>query len=444
MKYVQLFRDRVDAGKQLARKLGEYRNSAPIVIGLPRGGVPVAYEVARALGAPLDVWVVRKVGAPMQPELGIGAVAEGGEVYLNTEMIDAVGASEEEVARIVAVKRSEVAERSLRFRHGGSPPDLADRTVLLVDDGIATGGTVRAALRAIRRRHPARIVLATPVASVDVINDLRTEVDEIVCLRPREDLTAIGLWYEDFSATSDDEVVALLDKSRQAGVSAAADPQPEDDVTIELRDATLRGDLGLVRGSEGIVLFAHGSGSGRKSPRNRFVASALQRAGLSTLLFDLLTEEEEEVDAIDAHLRFDIELLARRLALVTDWVRIHRSTRGLRIGYFGASTGAAAALVAAASRPEIGAIVSRGGRPDLAGPALPRVTAPTLLIVGGHDEEVLRLNKMAARSLQRCQIEIVPGATHLFEEPGTLEQVSRLAAAWFVRWLVPRRAEARP
>jgi dienelactone hydrolase len=188
-----------------------------------------------------------------------------------------------------------------------------------------------------------------------------------------------------------------------------------------------------------VVLFAHGSGSSRLSPRNRSVARRLQDRGLATLLVDLLTEAEEAVDFETAHLRFDIGLLADRLVGATDWLIEQPSTRELRIGYFGASTGAAAALVGAARRPEsIGAVVSRGGRPDLAGDALARVEAPTLLVVGGDDLPVIELNREAyARLTCERKLEIVPGATHLFEEPGTLETVARLAGDWFLRHLAP-------
>lgn len=188
----------------------------------------------------------------------------------------------------------------------------------------------------------------------------------------------------------------------------------------------------------GIVIFAHGSGSSRFSPRNRAVARALNRAGLATLLIDLLTAGEEAEDAYNAALRFDIPLLAGRLQGAAEWVAQQPETAGLRIGYFGASTGAAAALVAAADKPErIAAVVSRGGRPDLAGEALARVRAPTLLIVGSLDTQVIRLNRVARAYLHTaCELELVPGATHLFEEPGTLEQVSELACRWFRRYLL--------
>ena len=201
----------------------------------------------------------------------------------------------------------------------------------------------------------------------------------------------------------------------------------------------LEGNLAFPGSARGVVLFAHGSGSGRHSPRNRYVARALREAGLATLLVDLLTEEEEEVDLRTRHLRFDIGLLAQRLVGATKWLAQNSDTRNLRIGYFGASTGAAAALVAAAEHPKpVGAIVSRGGRPDLAGPALPRVAAPTLLIVGGNDFPVIDMNRDALEQMRtEKRLEIVPGATHLFEEPGALEQVARLAAGWFVRHLDP-------
>ena len=208
-------------------------------------------------------------------------------------------------------------------------------------------------------------------------------------------------------------------------------------VRVRAGRVTLEGDLQIPEGAVGVVLFAHGSGSSRHSTRNRYVAAQLQAAGLTTLLIDLLTLEEEAVDQHTAHLRFDIPLLAERLVAATRWLGEDPSTRSLSVGYFGASTGAAAALVAAATIPDpVRAVVSRGGRPDLADEALPRVAAPTLLIVGGRDLAVLDLNRIAmARMTAVTRLEIVPGATHLFEEAGALEVVAHMARDWFLRHL---------
>src|SRR5437773_2333386 len=206
------------------------------------------------------------------------------------------------------------------------------------------------------------------------------------------------------------------------------------EVQISAGAATLDGNLTIVRQTKALVLFAHGSGSSRHSPRNQFVARTLNEAGLATLLFDLLTPEEESVDLYTREHRFDISLLAERLVYATRWAKQQKQTQDLRVGYFGSSTGGGAALVAAAELPEeVGAVVSRGGRPDLAGQALPKVKAPTLLIVGGEDHVVIELNEQARAQMKcECKIEIVPGATHLFEEPGTLEQVAKLASNWFL------------
>jgi putative phosphoribosyl transferase len=211
-------------------------------------------------------------------------------------------------------------------------------------------------------------------------------------------------------------------------------------VTIPAGSVSLAGDLVIPSRASGVVLFAHGSGSGRHSPRNQFVAEELQTAGLATLLIDLLTTEEEAAERHTGHLRFDIGLLAERLIAATRWLDQQPATRSLGLGYFGASTGGGAALVAAAAAPtRVDAVVSRGGRPDLAGEALPGVRAPTLLIVGGHDPTVLGLNQSAMARMQAdTRLEIVPGAGHLFEEPGALKAVARLAADWFVRYLHQR------
>jgi putative phosphoribosyl transferase len=213
---------------------------------------------------------------------------------------------------------------------------------------------------------------------------------------------------------------------------------PERTVDVGLADVTLRGDLTLPQDARGIVIFAHGSGSSRKSSRNRYVASVLQDAGLATLLFDLLTEDEEQVEQFTRHLRFDIGLLARRLAGTTAWVDKQQDLAKMTIGYFGASTGGGAAIVAAASLGmRLSAVVSRGGRPDLAGEALSKIRCPTLLIVGGSDDVVIDLNRKALAQMNAGvgKLEIIPGATHLFEEPGTLEQAALLAKDWLKQYL---------
>jgi putative phosphoribosyl transferase len=216
-------------------------------------------------------------------------------------------------------------------------------------------------------------------------------------------------------------------------------------VQIPAGRIVLSGNLTVPEDAASLVLFAHGSGSSRHSPRNQFVARTIKRAGLGTLLFDLLTPEEEALDIYTREHRFNIGLLAERLVHATKWARQQDQTRDLRVGYFGSSTGGAAALVAAAELPQdVGAVVSRGGRPDLAGAALPKVEAPTLLIVGGNDDIVIQLNEMARDRMRgEVKLEIIPDATHLFEEPGALEHVAKLASAWFVSHLGGRAAASR-
>lgn len=309
----------------------------------------------------VDVWVARRIEAPIQPELGMGAVAKGGEVLLDAQIVSEVGASEADVEEGIARKAAEVEERCKRLRRGR-------------------------------------------------------------------------------------DVVVILDEAQARGRGPAEQPV-EGAVRIPTAEAELHGELAVPAAARarGIVLFAHGSRSSRKSPRNRFVAGVFQRAGLATLSFDLLTADEEAADADDADQRFDINLLARRLVAAADWVRSRAEARNLPIGYFGAGKGAAAALTAAAFRADVvDAVVSRGGRVDLAERVLSRVRAPTLLIVGSDDRDVLSLNRSALRFLRNPkELEIVPSATHLFEEPGTLERLADVAAAWCRRHLTRARVEAR-
>ncbi|MEU8764308.1 phosphoribosyltransferase family protein [Streptomyces sp. NPDC048659] len=419
------FTDRADAGRQLAARLTGLRGQDLLVLGLPRGGVPVAAEVADALGAPLDVCLVRKLGVPDQPELAMGAIGEHGVRVLNDRILADTGVSPAALAAVEARERAVLAERAERYApvRGGVGP--SGRTVVVVDDGLATGATARAACRVVRAAGAARVVLAVPVAPRDWTGRIGDAADATYCVRDPAVFAAIGQFYGDFSQTSDEEVLACLRVRPAAPAGRAEDTE----VLIPLGGATVGGRLTVPEGATGIVLFAHGSGSGRHSPRNRAVAAALNRAGLGTLLFDLLTEAE----AADRTLVFDTPLLAHRLRRADDWLAGRSGAGVFSTGYFGASTGAAAALWAAAERDsKVAAVVSRGGRPDLAEERLSDVAAPTLLIVGGADPLVLDLNERAARRL-RCEhrLAVVPGAGHLFEGPGELERVAGLAAGWF-------------
>jgi putative phosphoribosyl transferase len=429
------FADRHQAGRMLAERLRALADQHPVVVGLARGGVPVAYEVAQALRAPLDVIVARKLGAPGNPELGLGALAEGDVEALNPDVIAALLVSAEELEYAHDLARAEIATRVERYRRGKPPQEVADRVVILVDDGLATGATARAALRALRRRGASRLILAVPVGSPDTVAALREEADEIVCPEQPKSLLAVGLWYRDFAPTQDEEVDQLLHGTYIDPPPMASDPRP-----VRISTAEIDGDLVVPDEAHGIVVFAHGSGSSRFSPRNRHVAAALNEAGLATLLVDLLRPEEERNRG---HV-FDIALLAERLIHTTRWVRSQPELSSLAIGLFGASTGAAAALCAAAALPdEIQAVISRGGRPDLAAGHLARVRAPVLLIVGGADRLLVELNRAALAQLPAdSRLEIVSGATHLFEEPGALEEVGRLAGSWLVHHLAPAHLNA--
>ncbi len=431
-----MFEDRVDAGRHLAERLESLRGKDIVVLGLPRGGVPVAFEVAKALRAPLDVLVVRKLGVPFQPELAFGAIGEGGVRVINDFVVAEADLTEEDMARVEAEQRAELARRSERFRRGHDRIPIAGRIAVIVDDGVATGATAKAACEVARAQGASRVMLAVPIGGRDIFARFAGYADDVVCLDTPAFFFAVGQGYCNFTQTSDDEVVALLDRARDGfrepeAVGMPGDPPIRDEeVRVSVGPVSVAGHLTIPEEPVGMVVFAHGSGSSRHSPRNRYVAEVLNAAGLGTLLFDLLTPDEERNRANV----FDIELLARRLVDVTGWLAGQPDTADLPVGYFGASTGAGAALVAAADpRVRVAAVVSRGGRPDLAGGALARVAAPTLLIVGGRDDVVLELNRQAQAMMRgKCELAVVPGATHLFEEPGTLERAAVLARDWFI------------
>ena len=397
-----------------------------MILALPRGGVPVAVEIAGALGARMDILAVRKLGAPQNPEFAVGAVAEGGAAVLDRDICERLRLTQEQIDAVVHREVRELDRRVELYRDDWEPADVRGRTVVIVDDGLATGLSDLAAVRAVRGRGAARVIVVAPVGSRQAVAMLGEEADEVVCADIPRDFGGVGLWYEDFAPVSDEEVLALM---TGAGIRVPAPAPVPRELLLDLGVLSLRGDLAVPSGARGLVIFAHGSGSSRLSARNRAVASALAQRGFATLLFDLLTEGEEG----DRELTFKIPLLAGRLQLATRWANALPQLGALPVGYFGASTGAAAAITAAAALGDgVGAVVSRGGRPDLAGDQLELVKAPTLLIVGGLDTEVLELNRRAASRLRcRHELQVVPRAGHLFQERGTLQAVSRLAGRWF-------------
>lgn len=447
-----VFKSREDAGQQLAKQLVAYADRKDVVIlGIPRGGVPVAFEVARTLHAPLDIFLSRKLGVPGHEEFAFGAVAAGDGRFIDEQTVEALGISPEQIERITKATKETLEQRARLYRGNQAPRNIKGKIVILIDDGIATGASIYAAIHALRQMSLKKLVVAVPVAPLLTCDWLRSVADELFVLNAPRDFYAVGQFYESFSQVSDEQVIDLLRRAGQAMIQQTQDRAEQGplhfdqrEISIPLGSIVLNGTLGLPKDPIGLVIFAHGSGSSRHSPRNRYVAQILQSKGMATLLFDLLTREEESFDRLTARLRFDIGLLSKRLIDVTQWVREDHDIGGLPIGYFGASTGAAAALVAAARLSGIvDAVVSRGGRPDLAGDALGSVRAPTLLIVGRLDETVVPLNRHALAQL-RCykQLALVAGATHLFEEPGTLEIAAQLAAEWFVDHLKrPARGE---
>jgi putative phosphoribosyl transferase len=426
------YKNRTDAGRQLARALHAYAGRPDvIVLALPRGGVPIGYEVASALDAPLDVFIVRNLGVPWQPELAMGAIASGGVRVLDERVIRSVGASNADIERVAAEEQAELARREHQYRGGRPRASVAGKIVLLVDDGLATGSTMRAAIAALRKEGPLRIVVAVPVGAPESCGAMAAIADDVMCAKMPPGFSAVGSWYEDFSQTTDEEVRELLDDA-----ATMSNPhESERTVLIPAGPIRLEGTLTLPRTPTGVVVFAHGSGSSRFSSRNRRVAAVIREASFATLLFDLLSANEADVDEVTLHHRFDIAKLADRVVAAIDWLAgaLQHETAALPVGLFGASTGGAAALVAATMRPaRVSAVVSRGGRPDLAGDALPRVAAPTLLIVGGNDDLVLSLNQRAMTQMRtEVRLETIPGATHLFEEPGALDRVALLARDWF-------------
>jgi putative phosphoribosyl transferase len=430
---MRIFRNREEAGKSLADEL-ETRVlrtlGTPVVIALPRGGVPVAAEIANRLKAPLDVLITRKIGAPQNPEYGIGAISENGSFWLNDDAIRSLRLSEIETRVLVKKEEQEIRRRIQAYRGDRPLTDVRDRTVILVDDGLATGVTAKASIRALREMGAKRVILAVPVGAPDSVAALSQEADQVVCLEVPAGFYSVGTWYENFEQTSDEEVIRLLSEAQKARRNTDSSKKVTKEIMISDGWVRLPGKLSIPSEAKGIVLFAHGCGSRRHSHRNLQIAENLNEAGIATLLFDLL----DPLEALESENVLDIPLLAGRLVLAYTAIRQRPETFELPLAIFGTNTGGAAALWAAAILGDsVASVVSQGGRPHLALEKLSQVRTPTLLIVGGLDEQILSINRDAHDRLRNSKLLIVAGATHLFEEPGALEAASDAAKDWFLQ-----------
>jgi len=421
------FRNRVHAGEVLAGAVREHRFPEPLVIlGIPRGGVAVAAEMARRLGAPLGVIVARKLRAPHQPELAIGAVTASGATYVDQSIVSEAGADERYLAREKELQVGEARRREEAF-DGVHRPALEGATVVVVDDGIATGSTAIAALRSVRGAGAARVVLAVPVAHPRAIGLLRNEADDIVCPLVDPGLYAVGQYYLDFRQVEDDEVVRLLRSAHEA------DPAPaqRNPATIRRDGIALSAVLSLPAGEppHPCVVFAHGLGSSKESPRNVVIAEALVDAGIAALLFDLSGHGASSRDPRgDAAFIDDI-------GAAWSWAAGHPAIDRERMGIAGSSLGGVAVIEALRRgfvRPA--AMVLRA--PPVAPGMLTDLPAGTLIVIGERDP-LARTIRATLPPGSSAKIEQVRGAGHLFEEPGALEEAVRLTVDWFVTNIVP-------
>jgi len=458
------FRDRAEAGGVLGRLLAAYRGQPDaIVLGLARGGVAVAREVAHALHAPLGVVVARKVGVPGIEEVALGAVAEGNHRVIADTVAWYLGVPPRIVDRLVERERAELERSVARYRLGLRSSDLRGRTVIIVDDGLATGATMRAAVRSVRDRRPARVIAAVPVASRPAAEDVRRDVDELVVVVMPERFRTVSAFYENYSPVVDDEVLTLvgrprrrvsadvLDISDRLGVALAPSEGPQRDtertIGIPAFDATVVGEFGVPRvarspkrrersaGIRGLVVLSNAGDGTRDSYIERYLAGRLRLSGYTTLRLDLLTREEQSRDDADGLLRFDVQRTAARLACACEWAEREGVAGAHRTILLGAGAGAAAAVVTAARRPgHIGAVVVRGGRVDLAAAELPWVEAPVLLIAGADDRDALRRHRDAEERLRRGVVSVtIPRAGSTFEEPGAVGAVAEHTVGWLER-----------
>ncbi|MDT0329495.1 phosphoribosyltransferase family protein [Nocardiopsis lambiniae] len=424
------FADRSEAGRRLAERVRPFAVEDPLVLALPRGGVPVGAELARRLDADFDVLVVRKIGLPGRPELGVGAISEDGHVLYDDRALARMRVPRQALAGTVDAERVELERRRRVYRGERPAPRIAGRDCVVVDDGVATGGTARAALRMVRQAGPSQLVLAVPVASREAIAMLREEADAVVVLGVPENFRAVGEWYRDFDQLSDGHVTAIMSELGRDHTH----PGTARGVRIRAGDVYLDGDLTMPAALRGAVVLAFGEARG--DPRWRAIASMLQRAGYATLMLDLLIGDERS--SVGGGAATDV--LGERLSSAVTWLRRATDAASEPVGVLGSGAAAPAALVTAAHRPgDVSAVVVHGGRIDLAEPALPEVRAPVLVLLESRDSFVRELGEWARGRLGGpTDLKVMSGAEQLLQGAQEWRQVAVETLDWFDRHLPGR------
>ena len=436
-----LYHDRSQAGAKLAQSLERYRDAGVLVLGIPRGGVPVAAEVARYLHAELDIVVARKLGAPGQPELALGAVTANGGRFLNEEIIRELAASHEYVEAETERKTTEARAREKYMRQARPPASIAGRTVIIVDDGLATGATMRAAVRSVRKAQPTHLIVAAPVGARESCDAIRDEADEVVCPLQPEPFFAVGLYYRRFEPVSEEEVRRLLSAASVVPQLSSADGPPQTTAAREqevwFRNASgarLAASLVLPEGIERppVVVFAHGFGSSRHSSRNRAIAERLSANGIASLLFDFTGHGDSQGSEQEA----TIPQMVQDLTAAIDVLNRRPDVDPGRIGVSGSSSGGIVTTLVAARDPRVQAAVLRSVAAEGLFDDASRIHAPTLVIAGEDDIPIVEEDRALADALGgEHRFVTIAGAGHLFEGPGQQEEVAEHSASWFAEKL---------
>ncbi len=436
-----MFRDRTDAGKQLAEQLERFRDSDAVILAVPSGGVVVASEVAKELGLRMDLIVVRDVTLQRDSSLILAAVAEGGEQLIDDDAVEALHAAPSELWATLTAERAEVARRVALYRLRRFHVDLHGFIAIVVVDVLADTLGAILACRVARLRGARRVVLAAAIGTADIYTEVDHEADEITMIESPDEILDPHIYFEHFEPVAQSTVLDHLD----ASVERDGEPDPPLAEVDHIRDLriepvvmltdgiALRGIVMLPHLSVGVVVFVHGAGSSAESPRDQVVASSLAEVGVASVRFDLLSEFERY-----RHLEIDSPTMVERIAGVLSWVRRQVDLRVLPLGLNGANSGIAGVLALAAEPgADIVAIVSRGGRPDELAVSIHDVITPSLFIVGGADETIIEANRATALLIDApSELSVIPGATHRFVEPGALEMVAEITCDWFFHWMV--------